>query len=239
MRKFRLPPSFYNWTSIIGVTIAIISLFMIGFLFVVSIFLAEGSSYLGLVMWIVLPTFLVLGLLIIPVGMVIKSRKDKRLKVTYDKAWPKIDLNEVATRNAVMIFGVGTIFFLLLSAVGSYEAFHYTESVEFCGTLCHQVMDPEYVAYQNSSHAKVSCVECHVGSGADWYVRSKLAGLYQVYAVLANVYPKPIPTPVRNLRPARETCEECHWPEKFYARQLVVEKHYLADEANTEWDISL
>ena len=239
MRKFRLPPSFYNWTSIIGVTIAIISLFMIGFLFVVSIFLAEGSTYLGLVMWIVLPTFLVLGLLIIPIGMTIKHRKDKRLKITYDKAWPKIDLNEVATRNAVMIFGVGTIFFLLLSAVGSYEAFHYTESVEFCGTLCHQVMDPEYVAYQNSSHAKVSCVECHVGSGADWYVRSKLAGLYQVYAVLANVYPKPIPTPVRNLRPARETCEECHWPEKFYARQLVVEKHYLADEANTEWDISL
>ena len=239
MRKFKLPPSFYNWTSIIGTTVAIISLFMFGFLFVVSMFLAEGSSYLGLVMWIVLPVFLVLGLLIIPVGMFIKSKKDKRKQVTYDLAWPRIDLNEVSTRNAVMIFGVGTIFFLLLSAVGSYEAFHYTESVEFCGTICHKVMKPEYVAYQNSSHAKVSCVECHVGSGADWYVRSKLSGLYQVYAVLAKVYPTPIPTPIRNLRPARETCEECHWPEKFYARQLVVEKHYLSDEANTEWDINL
>lgn len=240
MRKYKLPPSFYNWTSLIGATIALISLFMIVFLFVVSIvFMKEGSSYLGLVMYIVLPVFLVLGLIFIPVGMIIKRRKDKRRKVVHEKGWPKIDLNEVPTRNAVMIFGVGTIFFLLLSAVGSYEAFHYTESVEFCGTICHTVMKPEYTAYQNSSHAKVSCVECHVGSGADWYVRSKMSGLYQVYAVLMDNYPKPIPTPIRNLRPARETCEECHWPEKFYARKLVMEKYYLSDEANTEWDISL
>ncbi|GAB4321765.1 MAG: NapC/NirT family cytochrome c [Bacteroidales bacterium] len=199
----------------------------------------EGSSYLGLLMWIVLPSFLVLGLLIIPIGMIIRHRRDKRLSITYDAPWPRIDLNDVRVRNAAMIFGTGTIFFLLLSAVGSYEAFHYTESVQFCGTTCHTVMKPEHVAYQNSAHARVACVECHVGSGASWYIRSKISGLYQVYAVLAGVYPKPIPTPVHNLRPARETCEECHWPEKFYARQLVVEKHYLADEENTEWDISL
>jgi nitrate/TMAO reductase-like tetraheme cytochrome c subunit len=240
MKKYRLPQSYYNWVSIIGTTIAVISLFMIVFLFVISMVFGEGSSsYMGLVMYIVLPVFLVIGLIIIPIGMIIKRRKDKKRKVVYEKKWPKIDLNEVSTRNATLIFGVGTLLFLLLSAVGSYEAFHYTESVEFCGTVCHKVMKPEYVAYQNSSHARVSCVECHVGSGADWYVRSKLSGLYQVYAVLAKVYPKPIPTPIRNLRPARETCEECHWPQKFYARQLVVEKHYLADEQNTEWDISL
>jgi hypothetical protein len=100
-------------------------------------------------------------------------------------------------------------------------------------------MNPEYVAYQNSPHAKVACVDCHVGSGADWYVRSKLSGLYQVYSVIMNKYPKPIPVPVHSLRPARETCEQCHWPEKFYARQLRIERHYLADAENTEWDIHL
>ncbi|MEZ5197444.1 MAG: NapC/NirT family cytochrome c [Bacteroidales bacterium] len=239
MKKIRLPHSFYNWTTLIGVTIATVSLFMIVFLIVISMFFAEGGTYLGLVIWIVLPVFLVIGLILIPIGMIVKKRRDKKREVVYEKKWPKIDFNEPGTRNAAMIFGIGSIFFLLLSAVGSYEAFHYTESVEFCGTLCHQVMKPEYVAYQNSSHARVSCVECHVGTGADWYMRSKLSGLYQVYAVLANVYPKPIPTPVRNLRPARETCEECHWPQKFYARQLIVEKHYLADEENTEWVINL
>ena len=190
-------------------------------------------------MFIVLPVFLVMGLILIPLGMVYKRRKDKKRSVVDERQWPKIDLNNPPTRNAFLIFGVGSVFFLLISAVGSYEAFHYTESVEFCGTVCHEVMKPEYIAYQNSSHAHVACVECHVGSGADWYVRSKMSGLYQVYAVVMGIYPKPIPTPIHNLRPARETCEECHWPQKFYSRQLVLEKHYLADENNTEWDINL
>ena len=114
-----------------------------------------------------------------------------------------------------IIFIFGTVFLLIISSIGSYEAFHYTESVEFCGKLCHKVMEPEYTTYHGSPHERVACVECHVGSGASWYVKSKLSGLYQVYSVLAKKYPTPIPTPIANLRPARETCEQCHWPEKF------------------------
>lgn len=239
MRKIKLPTSFYNYTSFIGTIIASISLFMIAFLFIISTIFEEGGSYLGLFIFIVLPVFLVFGLLLIPIGMYFRHKKNKRLEVVAKKSWPKIDLNDKRTRNATLIFGVGSVFLLLISAVGSYEAFHYSESVEFCGTICHEVMKPEYVAYHNSSHARVSCVECHVGSGANWYVRSKLSGLYQVYAVTLGSFPRPIPTPIRNLRPAQETCEECHWPQKFYARQLVMNKHYLPDESNTEWDISL
>ena len=233
--KLKLPSSAYNWISLSGLVIAIISLFMIVFLFAVSYFFDRGGSYLGLVIYILLPVFLVLGLLLIPIGMLNNLRKSQD-KV---KKLPFIDLNITSHRNAFFIFISGTIVFLFISALGSYEAFHYTESTEFCGTLCHSVMKPEYVAYQNSPHARVSCVACHVGEGADWYVRSKMSGLYQVYAVLANVYPKPIETPISNLRPARETCEECHWPQKFYASKLRLEKHYLPDEINTEWNISL
>jgi hypothetical protein len=212
---------------------------MIVFLFVISAFFGQGSSYLGLVIYILLPTVMVVGLLMIPAGMLVYLRKLKKTGQEKETKWPIFDLNQNGHRNAFVVFTLGTVLFLLLSSVGSYEAFHYTESVEFCGKLCHQVMEPEFVAYQNSPHARVACVECHVGSGANWYVKSKLSGLYQVYAVLANIYPKPIPTPITSLRPARETCEECHWPEKFYARTLRTEKHYLADEYNTEWDISL
>ncbi len=233
--KLKLPSSAYNWVSLTGVVIAVISLFMIVFLFSISFFLGRGGSYLGLVIYIILPSFLVLGLMLIPIGMLINYKK-KREPI---KRLPFIDLNELAHRNAFLIFITGTIIFLFISALGSYEAFHYTESNEFCGTVCHSVMQPEYVAYQNSPHAKVKCVACHVGEGADWYVKSKMSGLYQVYAVLADVYPKPISTPISNLRPARETCEQCHWPQKFYSRKLRLEKHFLADETNTEWDISL
>jgi nitrate/TMAO reductase-like tetraheme cytochrome c subunit len=165
-----------------------------------------------------------------------RLRKDSGQK---ESRLPRIDLNDPRHRNAFFIFTIATIIILFLSTLGSFEAYHLTESVEFCGTLCHKVMEPEHTAFQNSPHANVSCVECHVGSGTSWYVKSKLSGLYQVYSVLANKYPTPIETPLHDLRPAMETCEKCHWPEKFYARSLWTNKYFLADSLNTEWNITL
>ncbi|MEI7812796.1 MAG: NapC/NirT family cytochrome c [Ignavibacteria bacterium] len=235
----KLPSPFFNWISLIGLTIALISLFMILFLFIISFFFNRGGSYLGVVMYMILPVFLTMGAILIPVGMYLTFRRNKKKEPGQSDTWPKVDLNIVRHRNGFMVFVIGTAVFLMISAVGSYEAFHFTESVEFCGKTCHNIMIPEYTAYQNSPHAKVACVECHVGAGAGWYVKSKMSGLYQVYTSLMNIYPRPIETPIKNLRPARETCEQCHWPQKFYARQLRIERHYLADSANTEWDINL
>ena len=236
--KIKLPHSSYNWTSLVGAIIALVSLSMILFFFAISS-LIEQRPYIGLIIYIIIPVFLVIGLLLIPIGMFFRIRKDKRQKTLFTGEWPQINLNDIRHRNAFFIFSIGTAIFLFLSSVGSYEAFHFTESVTFCGKICHNVMIPEYTAYQSSPHARVACVDCHVGTGADWYVKSKLSGLYQVYAVTLGSYPKPIPTPITNLRPARETCEECHWPEKFYDRTLRLEKHYLSDEKNSEWDINL
>lgn len=237
--KFQLPRSTQNWITLIGATIASISLFMIIFLFTISTVWKQGHAYVGLVIYIILPAVMIAGLLLIPVGMAVQIRREKKQGITEIPAWPRIDLNDIGHRNAFFIFSIGTTLLLFLSAIGSYEAFNYTESVTFCGTTCHSVMKPEYTAYKHSPHARVPCVECHVGSGASWYVRSKLSGAYQVYATLADVFPRPIPTPIKNLRPARETCEECHWPQKFYAYKLQVETHYLPDEKNTQWDIHL
>lgn len=236
----KLPSSLRNWTSIAGASLAVISLVTIAFLFFISMVFDAGSSYLGIFIWIILPVFLVIGLVLIPVGMWITHRK--QLKSHLQKTalkWPVIDFNSSTVRNATIVFIAGTLLFLMLTGIGSYEAFHYTESVEFCGTVCHKVMEPEYVAYHESSHERVKCVECHVGSGADWYVKSKLSGLYQIYSVIFDKYPRPIPTPLHNLRPARETCEECHWTEKFYEPMLRLKRSYLSDYDNTEWDINL
>lgn len=237
--KVKLPASVQNWISLIGATIALITLFMIIFLFAITIILGEKGTYLGLVTYILLPAVMIVGLVFIPVGMIVKVRREHKMGIRAKAGWPRIDLNDNTHRNAFFIFAIGSTVFLFLSAIGSYEAFHYTESTKFCGTLCHSVMRPEFTAYQNSPHAKVACVACHVGPGAGWYVRSKLSGLYQVYATTANIYPKPIPTPIENLRPAREVCEQCHWPQKFYARKLRLETHYLPDQENTQWNIRL
>jgi hypothetical protein len=129
--------------------------------------------------------------------------------------------------------------FFLVTAIMSYRSYHFTESTQFCGQTCHVVMQPEFTAYQNSPHARVACTECHIGPGATWFVKSKLSGTYQVYAVMADKFPRPIPTPVKNLRPAQETCEQCHWPKKFYGSAERLNSHYLSDDQNSPWTISL
>jgi hypothetical protein len=78
-----------------------------------------------------------------------------------------------------------------------------------------------------------------VGPGAGWYVQSKLSGLYQVYSVTFNKYPRPIPTPITNLRPARETCEQCHWPDKFTGEVVRTIPAHASDEANTDQSVTL
>jgi nitrate/TMAO reductase-like tetraheme cytochrome c subunit len=237
--NMKLPPSSKNWLTFIGSIIAGINLVLILLLFIVSTIFDKNNTNLGLFIYIILPGFMIFGLLMIPVGMILERRRISRRFVHETSRLPRLDLNDPRHRNAFIIFTVATIIILFLSSLGSFKAYHITESVEFCGTLCHQVMQPEYTAYQNSTHANVSCVECHVGSGASWYVKSKLSGLHQVYAVLTKTYPRPIETPLHDLRPARETCEKCHWPEKFYARKLLTNKYFLADSLNSEWDIML
>ena len=123
---------------------------------------------------------------------------------------------------------------IIMLVIGGYQLVEFTDSTAFCGQLCHGVMYPEYTAYQASPHSRVLCSECHVGSGADYLVRSKLSGIPQIIAVTTSSYPRPIPTPVKNLRPARETCEQCHRPERFAGDLVRVHTTYATDEANTE-----
>lgn len=235
----KLPPSSKNWLTIIGTIIAGINLAIIIVLFIISTLFDLDSTNLGLFIYVILPGFLIMGLLIIPIGMIRERKRQSKMTDKSDARLPRIDLNDPRHRNAFLIFTISTIIILFLSTLGSFKAFHMTESVEFCGTLCHEVMEPEHTAYLKSPHANVSCVECHVGSGASWYVKSKISGLHQVIAVFTNNFSRPVETPLHDLRPAMETCEKCHWPQKFYARSLWTNKYFLADSLNSEWDITL
>jgi len=235
----KLPSAGRNWISIIGLLIASINLLLIILLFLISTVFNESNTNLGLFIYIILPGFLLLGLIMIPAGIIISRKKRLASTPAEKKRLPTIDLNNPKHRNAFIGFTIVTLIILFLSTYGSFQAYHLTESVEFCGTLCHKVMEPEYTAYQNSPHANVACVDCHVGSGASWYVKSKLSGLHQVYAVATKTYPSPIETPLHDLRPARETCEKCHWPQKFYARNLQTNRYFLTDSLNSEWNIIL
>jgi hypothetical protein len=131
---------------------------------------------------------------------------------------------------AVFLSGINIFIFGLLG----YRGYHYMESVSFCGQFCHTVMNPEHTAYQNSPHSRVTCVECHIGGGAQWFVKSKISGARQLFAVALDTYPRPIVTPVHGLRPASDTCQQCHRPEIFHGDKLVVKEKFLSDEENTK-----
>jgi hypothetical protein len=151
----------------------------------------------------------------------------------------KIDLSHPRDRRMMIRAAVAVMVFLFISAVGSYESYEYCESVEFCGRACHTVMGPEMVTYLHSPHARVACVECHVGSGAKWFVKSKMSGTRQVYALLFDKYQRPIPTPVHDLRPAQDTCERCHWPQKFAGNLERRYSYFLGDQTNTPYSVRM
>ncbi len=235
----KAPSLIQNWISLSGIILAASSFFAVVCLIAIDFFAGFGNPYMGILTYIVAPGFLSAGLLLILIGALLERRRRWMLAPGELPHHPRIDLNVPRQRNAFLIVVTVTIVFLLMTALGSYRTYQFTESVQFCGQTCHAVMRPEFTAYQNSPHARVTCTECHIGAGATWFVRSKLSGSYQVYATLFDKYPRPIPTPVKNLRPAQETCEQCHWPQKFYGAVEKVRTHFKYDETNSAWTVAL
>ncbi|MGB8476525.1 MAG: NapC/NirT family cytochrome c [Candidatus Acidiferrum sp.] len=193
---------------------------------------AQRYPYAGIVIYLILPGIFVLGLILMPVGGLLRRHylvKRGELPTVY----PHIDFADPLFRNAVVLVAVATFFNIIIFSAASYRGTQYMDSVHFCGQTCHTVMQPEYTAYLNSPHSRVACVECHIGPGASWFVRSKVTGVKQVFAVAFSDYPRPIPSPVEALRPARATCEQCHWPQRFGGSPLLVINHYAPDKDNT------
>ena len=223
----RFSDNFYNSVTYFGVALSVLVLACELFLFGFDLLAPSSSVYLGMFTYILLPPFLILGLILIPLGA--RWKQHRVLKGLPGGKPIVIDLSLSTHQNAVLIFMVGTAIVLIMTAVGSYKAFHYTESVRFCGALCHEVMKPEYTTYLQSPHARVKCVECHIGEGAGSYVHYKMAGTRMVIKAMQGNYARPIPEPVRDLRPAKETCEQCHWPGKSFSA-IELKKTYFTDD---------
>ena len=229
----KVPSLFHNYISFSGAAIAAASLSSILLLILIELSGNTGNAYLGIFAYVLLPAVLVFGLMVIGVGMLWERRRRRRLSPEEIAQFPRIDFNSPASRRAFFSFIGVSMVFVFMSAFGSYRAFEHTESVAFCGQTCHETMKPEFVAYGVSPHAHVRCVECHVGSGAEGYARSKITGSYQLYAVIFNKVPKPITTPVHTMPSTLDTCEHCHWSSKYYGKQLKTFSHYAYDEGNS------
>ncbi len=225
-----------NAVSLIGAAIVTATAILIVTLFTLETFGLRGSPYMGILAYLILPGLFILGLLLIPIGIAWQRRRDRRARARGEapSAFPVLDFNEPRIRTRALVFFALTAVNIVILATATYKGVETMESTAFCGQACHSVMAPEDTAHQRSAHASVQCVDCHIGPGAGWFVKSKLSGTWQVIAVTFDLYPRPIPTPVHNLRPARETCEQCHWPSKFVGDRVKVIPSYADDQTNTE-----
>ncbi|MBI3048007.1 MAG: NapC/NirT family cytochrome c [Acidobacteria bacterium] len=227
-------PNLRNWLSVAGAALAATSGALFLAVFLLDLFGFHTNPYIGILFFIVFPAFFALGLLLVPLGAVLERRRRRAGRPPSELHWPSIDLNDPRQRRTVFAVALLTIVNLLVVSLATYRGVEFMDSVTFCGQVCHEVMRPEFAAYQDSPHSRVTCVECHIGPGAPWFVRSKLSGTRQVFAVLMASHERPIPSPVEDLRPARDTCERCHWPEKFHGDKIKTIREYAADEKNTE-----
>ena len=217
-----------NWLSLTGVVVVTTATVLWLFLLPTTLRGETAHPYVGVFAFLLLPAVFFSGLVLIPLGIWWRRRRS-----ALPERFPPLDFHNVELRRLIAFIGVTTIANFIIGSQVTYAAVNYMDSVTFCGLTCHRVMEPEYMAHQNSPHARVECVACHIGPGASWFVRSKLSGTGQVFATLFDTYPRPIPVPVHDLRPARETCETCHWPEKFDANRLTVIASFAEDEKNT------
>jgi len=217
--------------SLVGAALTTISAFVFIFVLLADLFGLHSNPYFGLVFFVILPIIFVAGLLMIPGGIYLDRRRRRRGLAPL--RMPRIDLNQPAHyRAAIMVLAL-TFVNVMIVSLAAYRAVEYMDSTQFCGQVCHTVMEPEFVAHRQGPHSRVTCVECHVGSGAQSYVYYKLNGARQLAHLVTGHYPRPVPSPVFNLRPARSTCEMCHWPEKFHGDKVEIVPEYAADEKNT------
>lgn len=222
------------WRSplgLIGVMLTTVSATLMVLGLIVEIFGLTNNVYISIFAFMILPGGMITGLILIPLAAYLRRRQWFKYGIAREHL--QINLSDHKHRKLLIWLIVLTVLFFTLLTVIGFEGYEFSDSPVFCGTVCHTVMAPEYSAYKRSPHAKVACVECHIGPGVSWFVKAKISGLRQVWGVLTNSYDRPIPDPVQNLRPARDTCEQCHWPEKFSGKRVKTFIHYTNDDQKT------
>ncbi len=205
--------------GIIGVSLTTISVTLIIIGFICHLTGLISDHYFFIFTFMFLPLMMLFGLALIPLACYFRRKKWFQGSLLNTNHL-QIDLADKQHRKGIVLFLILSVINLTIIVLVLYEGYTFTDSSYFCGVVCHEVMEPQYSAYQRSPHAKVSCVSCHIGTGSSWYVQAKLSGIRQVKAIISSDFNRPITAPVENLRPARETCESCHWPDKFHGKKI-------------------
>lgn len=234
----RLPKVFYNPISLIGAVIAVFNTAFIVFLSVIEAFSRRVHPYADLVIWLILPALILLGVVLIIIGIK-RERRKERAGVQVERRFLTVDFSDPKHRRTVVVLLTGFLLLSLLYAFAGYKTYEFTESKTFCGMMCHRVMGPEFRAHAYSVHAEIGCVDCHVGPGLQYFLLYKLRGTKELFDLISDRYPRPIPTPIKDLRPSQDVCEHCHGPKYQINQKLESRAYFLSDKKNTRRTINL
>lgn len=217
-----------HWLSALGVALA--SFAAVSFLVILALELAGMAvgNYAGLISYLILPVIFVLGLVLIPIGLRLRR---KREKAGQPDAYPVLDFNNTRLRTIVLLVFVLTILNLMIVSIATYKGLQVMETDKFCGETCHKVMQPEAVAHRVTTHANVGCVDCHIGEGAAHLAKAKLNGARQAVELILGSYSRPVPQPTPV---ASAICTHCHDPERAVPDQLHIRRTYDDSEKTVE-----
>jgi hypothetical protein len=235
LSRNRLAPLIYlsnNWISLLGVIVVTTATVFWLFLLPFSLRGEITHPYIGILAFLILPAIFAMGLVLIPVGIAYRRHRDRARGAT-PASFPALNWQNHDFRRLLLFVAVTTFLNVVIASQLAYSAVTFMDSRTFCGLACHRIMSPEYIANQNGVHANVECAACHIGPGAVSFVKSKMNGTGQLFAMTLNTYPRPIPAPVKNLRSARETCEQCHAPQRYFGDTVAVHTTYGSDEQNS------
>jgi NapC/NirT cytochrome c family, N-terminal region len=227
-----------NSVSLTGLIIAVFNIGFIIFLSFIEAFSKRVHPYADLIIWLLLPALVLFGVVLIIIG-IRRERRREREGSAVERRFLVVDFNDPNHRKIAILLLTAFVLLSLLYAFAGYKAYEFTESESFCGMMCHSVMGPEYRSHAYSVHAEIACVDCHVGPGAKYFLHYKLKGTRQLFGVLTGRYPRPIPTPVADLRPSQQVCENCHGPKYQINQRLESRTYFLSDKKNTRKTINL
>ncbi|HEY9075359.1 MAG TPA: NapC/NirT family cytochrome c [Anaerolineaceae bacterium] len=129
-------------------------------------------------------------------------------------------------------------FILLVIFISTTVFWELANQTTFCGLACH-TMPPQYITHQRSDHARITCDDCHLGiAPLGTQIVRKIQYSWQTgTAMVFGTFHYPIRA--KNMRPARDVCETCHFPSVFSNDTLVELKRFADDTANTPTSIFL
>jgi len=217
-----------HWVSAFGVTLSTVA--GISFFAVIALAIAglPLGNYSGIITYLLLPLIFVVGLVLIPIG--IRLRR-KREKAGAPGGFPVLDFNQPRLRSVALVVFALTVVNLMIVSTATFKGLEVMESNRFCGGTCHNVMQPEAVAHQLTTHSSVHCVDCHIGEGAGHFLKAKLRGAAQMVEFIGGDYPRPVPQPTQV---SSAICTRCHASERFSEDQLHIRRMFSDKEKAVE-----